>query len=137
MKEEDEICRQKVVSRGLAIIAGLVTFFALPIALGHWLGYDWRLMTPTQILARGIIGLFFGFRWPEGGWRLGFYLFASWPPILMFALFLGGEYITRESMSQDLMELLNMFLMFVAACFGAGSGAFIRRRRSTHVSAQA
>jgi hypothetical protein len=103
-------------------------FFALPISLGEPLGYDWRLMAPTLILAHGIIGLIFGFKWPEGGWRLGLYLSASWPPILLFALFLGGENITW--VFRELLELLKIFLMFVAACLGAGLGAFTRRRSS-------
>jgi hypothetical protein len=110
-------------------------FFALPISLGESLGYDWRLMTPTLILAHGIIGFVFGFRWPEGSWRLGLYLCASWPPILLFALFLGGEYVTRESIPRDLLELLKIFVMFLAACLGAGLGASLKRRRSARFSA--
>jgi hypothetical protein len=132
LNKEAEIYRQNVISRGLAIIVGLVMFFALPITLGEWQGYDWGLMTPTLIVTHGVIGSLVGFVWPREGWRLGFYLCASWPPILLVAIFFGEP--TGESSSRELLELLKIFLMFVAACVGAGFGAFIRRRRSTRVS---
>lgn len=68
MTAEDDALTHQVQVRTLAVVVGMVMFFALPITLGEWLGYEWRWTIPTLVSTHSIIGLAFGLVWPEGSW---------------------------------------------------------------------
>jgi hypothetical protein len=116
-------------ARTLAVFVGVVLFFILPITIGNWLGDDTSLMLPIIIAAYIVCGVVLGIVWHNDGWRLGIYLFAIWPPALLFAIFLAGEMPwTFSSVWHDLRDLLGYMLILVGACLGAGVGSIIRRR---------
>lgn len=127
----------KVVSRMLAVLMGVALFFVLPLALGYIFGDETPLMLPAHLAAYGVCALIFGLLWPEAGWRLGLYMMAVWPPMLLFAFFLGGEWLTRGRLTGALQDLLEFLLVLVAACLGAEAGAIVGRRRQSDSSAHA
>lgn len=127
----------KTVPRMLAVLAGAALFFILPLALGSLLGDETRLMLPAHAAAYGASGVVFGLRWPDGGWRWGLYLLAVWPPMLLFAVLLGGEVLWEGRWAGVLRELVEFTSVLVAACFGAEVGAIIGRRRRSESSASA
>ena len=119
----------RVASRVLAVLVGAVLFFILPLTLGALLGDETPLMLPAHAVAYGLAGAVFGLLRPEGGWRWGLYLMAVWPPLLLFALLLGGEVLLEGKWTGVLHDLLEFVIVLVAACFGAGVGAIAGRRR--------
>lgn len=127
----------QTVPRVLAVLVGAALFFILPLALGALLGDETPLMLPAHAAAYGVSGVLFGLRWPEGGWRLGLYLLAVWPPMLLFAILLGGEVLLEGKWAGVLRELLEFVAVLVAACFGAEVGAIIGRRRRSDSAASA
>lgn len=125
----------KTVPRMLAVLVGAALFFILPLALGALLGDETPLMLPAHAAAYGVSGVVFGLRWPDGGWRWGLYLLAVWPPMLLFAILLGGEVLWEGRWAGVLRELEEFALVLVAACFGAEAGATVGRRRRSDPSA--
>jgi hypothetical protein len=97
----------------------------LPITFGALLGYRSPVLLPLLVAAYWLIGVALGLAWPRVGWRLGLYLFASWPPILLFALFLGGE---NSRLKATLEGLLEQTTMVIAGCLGVAIGALTKRR---------
>ena len=120
----------------LAVFVGVALFFFVGTVPASVLGDYSRLLVPIDIAAYGVAGIVFGFVWPKVGWRLGLYLFAVWPPMLLFMLFLGGEALMARPVNSKgiLRDLLGYLLIGVAACLGAALGAFIRRQRATSLS---
>jgi hypothetical protein len=119
-------------ARTLAVFVGVVLFFILPITIGNWLGDVTPLLLPIIIAAYAACGVVLGIVWHNDGWRLGIYLFAIWPPALLFAIFLSGELPwTRSTVWRDLKDLLGYMLILVGACLGAWLGAMIRRHLLT------
>jgi hypothetical protein len=119
-------------ARTLAVFVGVVLFFILPITVGNRLGDDTPLLLPIIIAAYTVCGVVLGLVWHDDGWRLGIYLFAIWPPALLFAIFLAGELPwTRSTVWRDLKDLLGYMLILVGACLGAWLGAMIRRHLLT------
>ncbi len=80
-----------------------------------------------------VAGLVIGFVWPNNSWRLGFYLSAVWPPVLLVGAFLAWE--QPATVRATLMNLLGYLLIIVGACVGAGLGTLIARRASNKTSA--
>jgi hypothetical protein len=124
--------RDELLSRAVSVLLGVTLFFILPITVGNRLGDDTPLLLPIIIAAYTVCGVVLGFVWHDDGWRLGIYLFAIWPPALLFAIFLAGELPwTFSSVWRDLKNLLGYLLILVAAGLGSGLGSFIRRRLLT------
>jgi hypothetical protein len=118
--------RNLFISRALAFFVGAILFFFLPAALSVLLGNDTSLMLPLLITAYGASGVALGFFWPNIGWRLGLYLFAIWPPVLLFSVFLAGE--VPWNLRAELRSLVGYFLILIAACLGGLVGSLIGRR---------
>lgn len=115
----------------LAILVGLTLFFVLATVPASIFGDHSPYLLTIDIVAYGIAGIVLGFFWPKLGWRLGLYLFAVWPPMLLFMLFLGGENLTNGPVNWKgiLSDLIGYLMIGVAACVGAALGSAIKRRR--------
>lgn len=122
---------RSTIPKVLALFVGIALFFVIPITIGSLLGDYTPLYLPLLVAAYGVSGVVLGFLWPEVGWRLGLWLFAVWPPMLLFALFLGGEALMEGPVDMNgmLRDLLGYLMAMVAACLGAELGGIIRRRQ--------
>jgi len=89
-------------------------------------------MLPLLITAYGISGVGLGFFWPNIGWRLGLYLFAIWPPVLLFSVFLAGE--VPWNIRAELRSLFGYCLILIAACIGGWVGSVIGRQVKNNTS---
>ncbi|MGI9067728.1 MAG: hypothetical protein ACR2HX_15185 [Pyrinomonadaceae bacterium] len=122
----------EIRARALAVLVGVALFFfeaAVPALL---LGDSSPLLVPIDVAVYGVSGVVFGFVWPDGGWRLGLYLFAIWPPMLLFMLFLSIE--QPSDWKREARNLFGYLLILIAACIGAQIGTLIRRRRMVESS---
>jgi hypothetical protein len=119
--------RDELISRALAVLVGAALFLFQATVPSQLLGDNSPLLMPLDVAVYGITGLVFGFIWPDGGWRLGLYLFAIWLPMLLFGAFLAGEVPWDQRAT---LNLLGYVMILVAACLGAGLGTLIRRARS-------
>lgn len=108
-----------------AFFAGIALAFAVPITLTLLLGEESWLFVPLMVVSYGIVGSVLGYRWPEGGWRLGLWLFAFW--LLLIPLsFIFSDPIPLNFW-RELQNLIWHALIGIAACFGAGLGALLRQ----------
>lgn len=117
-------------ARLVSFITGVAMAFLFMPVYEYILGTRTPYLVLVDIAIYGLAGLIFGYLWPEAGWRLGVYLFAIWPPLLLFSLFLGGEALMEGPVDWRGMfrDHAGYLLMGVAACGGAWLGALIVRR---------
>ena len=129
--EKDDERVNSIRRKALAVFVGTALFFILPITIGSLLGDNTPLYLPLLVAPYGMSGAFLGFLWPDVGWRLGLWLSAIWPPMLLFMLFLGGDALMKEhvDLKGTVRDLLGYLMIMIAACLGAEVGAIIRRRR--------
>lgn len=120
--------RDEILSRALAVFVGAILFFFEATVPALLLGDHSPLLVPLDVAVYGVAGVIFGFLWPSVGWRLGLYIFAIWPPVLLFSVFLAGE--VPWNMRAELRGLLGYLLMLIAGCLGAELGAHIARRKN-------
>lgn len=114
------------IPRILAVLLGGAVFFFVPATVSVLLGNESRLMLPTLISTYAASGIGLGLLWPNVGWRLGLYLFAVWPPALLFSIFLAGE--IPWNVRTELRSLFGYFLMLLAGCAGGFLGTVVRQR---------
>ncbi len=119
-------------ARILAVLVGVALFLFVAFVPPLWFEDSELLLFLFYIATYSLAGFVMGFIWPNNGWRLGLYLFAIWPPMLLFAAFLSGE--QPWHVKAELMSLLGYLLILVGACVGAWLGAYIARRASTKTS---
>jgi hypothetical protein len=121
--------RDQVIPAAIALFAGAALFFAVATIPAMLFGDDSPLLVPIDVAAYGVAGVVFGLIWPNAGWRLGLWLFAVWPLMLLFSMFLAGEVLLEGSVSWVgvLRDLAGALLVLAASCFGAEAGAVIRR----------
>lgn len=120
-------------ARILAVLVGIVLFVLGATVPDRWFGGALLWLFLFDLTVYAVAGLVLGFVWPNSGWRLGFYLSAVWPPVLLAGAFLGWE--QSATVRATLMNLLGYLLILVGACVGTGLGAFIGRRASNTTSA--
>ena len=121
-------------ARILAVLVGVALLVLGATLPGRWFGDALLWFFLFDFTVYGVAGLVLGFVWPNSGWRLGLYLFAVWPAVLLFGLFLAWE--QPANVRATLMNLLGYLLILVGACAGAGLGALIARRSSNKTSAE-
>jgi hypothetical protein len=115
--------RQQIMARTFAVFVGIVLLlFAVWMSVQLEREYS-AFYLPLILAAYGITGIVFGLLSPDDGWRLGLYLFAAWPPVLLFGLFLAGEQPWHPW--ADLRSLIDYVSILVVACIGGWAGAFI------------
>ena len=119
-------------ARIFAVVVGVGLLLLGAVVPPRWFGDSSLWLFSFDVSIYGVAGLVLGFIWPNSGWRLGFYLVAIWPPMLLFATFLAWE--QPLTVRAILMSLLGYLLILVGACVGAWLGAFIARRASTKTS---
>ena len=109
---------------------GVVLLFFVAFVPTFWSETSSVILFSLDIATYGVAGIVFGFIWPSSSWRLGLYLFAVWPPLLLFPVLLSGGKGIPFHWRAELLNLLGYFLILVGACVGAWLGAFIARRSS-------
>lgn len=124
------------MAKALAFLTGLALFFGVILTVGFLRGDDTPLLLPLLVAAYGVSAVIFGFFWPEVGWRFGLWLFTVWPPMLLFAAFLGGEALMEGhvDMKGMIRDLAGYSIILVGACLSAEIGAIIKRRRMVGAS---
>lgn len=127
----------------VAVLLGITLFFALPFISSYIFGPYSSWYLALAIALQAVSGAALGFVWPHLSWRLGLWLFAIWPPMLLVMLFLGADAVTdwrREAFS-----LLAVLLILLAGCLGGWLGGSSRqggeknrplRRRPAEVATQ-
>jgi len=115
-------------ARVLAVLVGLALLILGATVPDRWFGDALLWLFLFDFTVYGVAGFVLGFVWPNSGWRLGFYLSAVWPPILLIGAFLAWE--QPSTVRATLMNLLGYLLILVGACVGAGFGTLIARRAS-------
>jgi len=120
----------------IGILVGIALFCGLPVTIHFLLGDETPLYLPILSTAYGVSGFVLGFLWPQMSWRLGLCLFAIWPPMLLFALFLSADKPILNWRA-ELLDLLGYALILFAGCFGAWLGAAmavrVRKRRAAAI----
>jgi len=111
------------LSKLVVVVVGIGVGFSIPIIAGFFFG-ETLIPFYCVVIAQGISGIILSFVWPQMSWRVGLWLFAIWPLILLFAILLAG--LPRQK--QDLFEALTYVWILVAGCIGGWLGAFIARR---------
>src|ERR1700694_4297345 len=107
-------------ARILAVIVGVaLLFFVAFVPTLWWSESSSLILFSFDIATYGVAGIVFGFIWPNSGWRLGLYLFAVWPPLLLFPVLLSGGKGIPFHWRAELLDLLGYFLILVGACVGA------------------
>jgi hypothetical protein len=104
---------------------GLVLTFAIA---GGVLGDNTPYPFYFLVLSYGIGGLILGYVWPKMSWRLGFWLFVIWPPMLLLGLFLGGESLSWANWKANLLDVLSFFWILFVGRVGGWLGAVVGRR---------
>lgn len=117
----------------LAVLVGVALLVLGATVPDRWFGDALVWLFLFDFTLYSVAGLVLGFVWPNSSWRLGFYLFAVWPPVLLVGAFLAWE--QPATVRPTLMNLLGYLLILVGACVGAGLGALIARRASHKTSA--
>ena len=138
MQSKADATSEGLKARLIAFITGVAMVFLLMPVYEYIVGTRTGYVVLVDIAVYGLAGLIFGYLWPGAGWRLGLYLFAIWPPLLLFSLFLGGEALMEGPVDWRGMfrDHAGYLLMGVAACVGAWLGAWLRRWRLKPVSSQ-
>jgi hypothetical protein len=121
-------------ARIIAVIMGVALLFFVAFVPTLWSESSSLILFFFDIVTYGVAGIVFGFIWPSSSWRLGLYLFAVWPPLLLFPVLLSGGKGIPFHWRAELLNLLRYFLILVGACVGAWLGAFIARRASNKTS---
>jgi hypothetical protein len=111
-------------ARIVAVLLGITLFFALPFVSDSLLGENtwWYL-----VLSYGASGVVLGFIWPNMSWRLGLWLFAIWPPMLVLMLFFSDPQPVVH-WKREILGFLGFFLILPGASTGAWLGSLIARR---------
>jgi len=122
-------------ARILAVAVGVGLLFFEAFVPSLWFGNSSLLLFLFDIAVYSVAGVVLGIVWPNSGWRLGFYLFAAWPPLLVSSVLLSGGKGIPIDWRGELLNLLGYFLILVGACVGAWLGTFIARRASNKTSA--
>lgn len=123
-------------ARILAVIVGIALWFLLAFALedrltNHTLLIGFLIFFAFYIASYSFAGLLFGLAWPNSGWRLGLYLMAVWPPIVVawFVLTDPPPVINwREEIRYAILYQFGILLNLAGAMAGAWAGSLIRRR---------
>ena len=116
--------------KAVAITLGAALFFILPITISFLLGDNTPLYLPLLVAPYALSGAVLGYLWPHMSWRLGLWLLAVWPPMLLFAVFLSADVPwSVKGALKDLHDLLGYSMILIAACLGAEVGAIIKRHR--------
>ena len=120
-------------ARICAVLVGIALLFFEAAVPSQWFGNNLLLLFVADITIYSIAGLVLGFIWPNSGWRLGFYLAAVWPLMLLFGVFLAWEQRVTERATW--LNLLGYLLVFMGACAGAGLGALLAPKHGDGASA--
>lgn len=132
----EESYAERVRARATAILAGVALPFVVFLPLNFVLGFESPLLWPMTVMAYALAGAALGFFWPRQRWRLGVWLFAVWPPLLVLAaLFSDGPLLGPAGWKGLLQDLAAYSLMLVASCLGAEAGAVIGRRQGRQPAA--
>lgn len=127
------------------MIVGMGLWFLLAFALEDRLAnrsflIGFLIFFACYIASYSFAGLLLGLVWPNSGWRLGLYLMAVWPPIIVawFVLTDPPPVINwREEILYTILYLLGILLNLGGAMGGAWAGSLIRRRISGDRSVRA
>lgn len=120
-------------ARILAVLVGVALLVFGATVPDRWFGDALLWLFLFDITLYSIAGLVLGFVWPDSGWRLGLYLSAVWPPVLLVGAFLAWE--QPATVKPTLINLLGYLLILVGACVGAEIGTLIARRARNKTSA--
>jgi len=112
----------------VAFFVGILSFLTVPPVIGLVFGQYTLYPFYFLVLSQGIAGLILALIWPRIGWRLGLWLSAIWPFLLLMMAFLGGEELRWANWKRDASEALTYLWILIAGCVGAWLGAFIARR---------
>lgn len=108
----------------VAVGVGAVVALTVPIIAGLFFGES-LIPFYCVVVSQGICGFILGFFWPHLSWRTGVWMFAIWPPILLFAVILAGP----PSGKEDLYEALTYLWILFSGCVGGWCGALITRHK--------
>jgi hypothetical protein len=113
---------------------GVALFFIEAALPSSWFEHSSVFLFSCDIAVYALAGLILGFIWPNVGWGLGLCLFAVWPPVLLFAVFLAGE--VPWNVRAELGSLFGYCLILIAACIGGWVGSVIGRHVKNNTSAR-
>jgi hypothetical protein len=125
--------RSDIRARIAAVLVGVALLVFGASVPGLWFGDNVLLLFLSDITIYSIAGWILGFVWPNGGWHLGLYLAAVWPPVLLFGAFLAWEQPTIKRATW--INIVGYLLIVFGACTGSALGALIARkaRKSPHL----
>jgi hypothetical protein len=125
--------RRKVIQRVIAVAVGMVLWILLAfLPLAFLVKVEWHWFA-AHIVSYTLGGVILGFLWPDGGWRLGPYLFASWAAMLVF-IFVITDPPSVIDWKGELLRLFGLLMILPGACLGGWIGSILRRRFSSDVS---
>ncbi len=121
---------EKGKGQGIAvsIFVGIGLFFILPLILTPIFRQSAWVYLPVAMGCYFVAAVTLGIYWPVLNWRIGLWLFAPWPPALLFAEFLSAD--QPLNWKGDLLSLGVYVLMLIAACFGGWFGTLVDTRRT-------
>ena len=115
-----------VRAKAVAVLTGIVLFFAMPSIISHFVGDYSSWYLTLLVLPYGVSGIVLGTIWPNIGWRLGVWLFLVWPPMLFFMVFLSAD--KPVNLKGDPLDFLGYMLILPAGCIGAWLGSLMAWR---------
>jgi|SRR6266478_3938573 len=115
-----------VIVYSVSVTIGIVWFFILPSSISSIVGDNSRLYIPMLVAPYAVSGFILGLIWPQFGWRLGMALFAVWPFVILFAIFLGADKQVLDWKGETL-DFGELLLILPASCLGAWLGSRIRK----------
>jgi hypothetical protein len=118
--------RGKVFLIGIGLTVPIVSMLALLTGAKFWPSYV-PVILISYVLVYAAGGVFVGFIWPQGGWRLGLWLVG-----FFFITMILSIPFSDRSRSVDLKGALTTIgsdlLIVLAACGGAETGSLLKRR---------
>ena len=121
------LIRRKVIQRFSAVTIGIGLFFFVAFLPAQLFGNAVWLWVAADIVSYTIGGVVLGFIWPDMSWRLGIWLFAVWPLIILLA-FLISDPPRVINWKEELLSLLGYLMILPGACLGAWIGSLLRLR---------
>ncbi len=118
-------------ARIFAVVTGVALFLLLAFATESQPGRSLLMLFAFYIGTYSLAGIAIGFIWPNSGWRLGLYLFAVWPPVILLN-FLFSDPPPVIHWKEELVGLFAYLLILPGATFGAWVGSIIRRRHTSN-----
>ena len=115
-----------MIQRVVAVTVGIVVLFSITLFPATWLAPVLAIFAFYATLYAAL-GALLGFIWPNISWRLGLWLFAIWPPMLLLMLLLGADAV--NDWRREAFSLLGVLLILLAGCLGAWLGGSLSRRR--------